>query len=414
LFLNITKLINSKKLIISKKLIKGSYFFMDTHFFPLESPYIDSFVEFIERHFDAKDNLFVLTCNNTKSKLSATPKNNVVYSPVASNQYRDIFKIINNSHRIFLHSYFGETLNIFSNYSGYKNFMGIFWGSDLAIYIYRNVYDRMDKRTRRFFLGDSDKIILTPYKQLIQEYYTWYKMNAILGKTSYLLGLIKHSSSCLNNIFDANVGILPFSYENPTNIDLLDQTATLDSKYNFKEKYDYTIMVNHSANPANNHITLIDNLANFPDKNFVAITPLSYGAAQNVVEMFIKYGKNKLGDKFMPLTEYLEPVDYLKILRQVDIFMMNSYFSGGFANIRTMFSLEKKIILNKNNKDYFLFFNDNDIKVTFIDSENDEWAENLFTPLDAETSSKNKKISENYFSQQNLVNLYSNIIKATT
>jgi hypothetical protein len=384
---------------------------MDAHFFPLESPFVDSFISFVDRNFDINDNVFIQTCPKSNSNFTSRYINNVKYILPSPSGIAEIHNLVDRSDRIFIHSCFGDILNIFDSYTGDKTFSIIWWGSDIASYIYRNIYNRMDTKTRNFILGSPDKLVLSTYKQIESEYVTWAKTYKILLNTSYFLGYANKTTDCLSNLFGLQIPTLPFKYSSPTELSIVASDAKLpDDLTNLKQKYEYVILLNHSGNPVNNHITLIDALSNHYSKNFIALCPLSYGASQPLIENFTKYGKFKLGKKFLPITDYIKPEAYSKVMEQVDILLMNTFFSGGLANIMTLLALGRKVYINKKNEDYQIMFKENSIQVFSIDSENDEWSRTIFEPMNPLVIQNNIKQTNYLFGDDTIAKLYQNIL----
>lgn len=77
---------------------------------------------------------------------------------------------------------------------------------------------------------------------------------------------------------------------------------------------------------------------------FNVVVPLSYGN-QNYINFLVKEGYRLLGDRFIPLLNYLDSDEYYNILNQVDVAIMNYNRPQGFGNILPLIYLGKKVYL---------------------------------------------------------------------
>lgn len=91
------------------------------------------------------------------------------------------------------------------------------------------------------------------------------------------------------------------------------------------------ILLGNSASINNNHAEVIDVLSGFPSQNRV-VCPLSYGD-QKVAGFITRYGEEKLGERFIPLNNFLPLSDYLKLLSETRFLIMNHIRQQGFGNI---------------------------------------------------------------------------------
>lgn len=104
----------------------------------------------------------------------------------------------------------------------------------------------------------------------------------------------------------------------------------------------YIIMVGHNAHPEGHQIEALKQLARFKNENIKIIAPLSYGPRENK-EAIIEYGSKIFGSKFVPLTTWIEPDEYQKLLKTVTVFVMGIDRQAGTFNINLMLRLGSKI-----------------------------------------------------------------------
>lgn len=107
----------------------------------------------------------------------------------------------------------------------------------------------------------------------------------------------------------------------------------------------YVILVGHNAHPEDHHIEILKELARFKEENIKIIAPLSYGPRNNQ-QLIIQTGKKLFGDKFIPLTEWIEPKQYQKMLQSVSVFVLGTDRQAGTFNTNLMLRLGSKVYLN--------------------------------------------------------------------
>lgn len=190
-------------------------------------------------------------------------------------------------------------------------------------------------------------------------------------------------------------------YPNPVNFNILDQNSELQSKKHIKK-----ILLGNSASPTNNHFEAIDYLAAISkDINFQVICPLSYGENKTAV---IEYGKEKLGEKFFPLLEFIEPSEYAKILVSIDVAIMNHSRQEAVSTILALLYSGKKVFIRKQVSTYpwlkdlgINIFNTTDLlsSTTNID---------LFD-FTEEKRMENMHIISNYFSDEHCIKMWKEV-----
>jgi hypothetical protein len=106
------------------------------------------------------------------------------------------------------------------------------------------------------------------------------------------------------------------------------------------------ILLGNSADPSNNHIEVFNKLTNYKDSDIKVYTPLSYGNkkyAQNIINQ----GKKLLGDKFVPITDFMPKEEYLTLLAKIDIAVFNHNRQQAMGNIITLLGLGKTVYLKQ-------------------------------------------------------------------
>jgi hypothetical protein len=387
---------------------------MDLHIFAIDSPYNKAFIDFLTRNFNVNNILFVLFHSRESVAFPLPNQKNIIYHAADTiDQYKSLFSLFDQSNRLIVHSLFEPALSVFSIYPGNKKLLFVPWGSDIAPFIFRTQNDRLDIPTRRFFQGEAPPMARTTFEQMSSEFAVWRKMDLVARKIARTMHVVPFEQAVLNHVFKLNLPPhLPFQYHNPVDFSLLDnEELPANPAYHFKKRFARVIQLNHSGNPANNHISLIDRLAELDRDDFCVVAPLSYGPPQ-IIEAVIKYGAAKLGERFFPIKEFLPPPQYAALLRQVDVLLMNTFYSGGTANMNSMLHLGRKVMLNAMNASSHMTFKVFNITVPPINPKDspEAFAKELFTDLDEETKKRNRQQISDSLGEQKLASLYPKLL----
>lgn len=132
-----------------------------------------------------------------------------------------------------------------------------------------------------------------------------------------------------------------------------------------------TILLGNSASVTNEHLDAINKLVPYINEIDKIICPLSYGGRAAYVKKVIKIGKEKFGDKFLAITEFMPKDQYFKILNNVDIGYFNYNRQEGLGNIWSLMFLKKTIYLKKSTSTAE-FFDRIGIKYLSIDKRKEE------------------------------------------
>lgn len=150
------------------------------------------------------------------------------------------------------------------------------------------------------------------------------------------------------------------------------------------------ILIGNSARPTNNHVDIFRILAEagIPADSKV-IVPLSYG---NSVyrEKVIAEGQRLLGDKFEPVTEFMDLDKYIELLSTCSSVIMNHLRQQGVGNLFITLFLGAKVYLDTSNPVY-AEFTDMGLSVKPVDSLFEESLE-LNQPLEASIAMSQKDI----------------------
>jgi len=109
-------------------------------------------------------------------------------------------------------------------------------------------------------------------------------------------------------------------------------------------KASLTIQIGNSADPSNNHREIIDKLEALKLNDFIVYAPLSYGSESYRNEI-ISYGRQKLGKRFVAMTEFMSSKQYDSYLDSIDVAIFNHHRQQGMGNVIALLSLGKAVCL---------------------------------------------------------------------
>jgi hypothetical protein len=115
-----------------------------------------------------------------------------------------------------------------------------------------------------------------------------------------------------------------------------------------------TLLVGNSGDPANDHAGVFRSLARFRSQGVRIVSPLSYGDAPYVASV-IALGRELYGDQFTPLTEFLPPEQYARLIGEVDAAIMNHGYQQALGNIVALLMLGKKVFVRSDTTPYGYF-----------------------------------------------------------
>lgn len=190
-----------------------------------------------------------------------------------------------------------------------------------------------------------------------------------------------------------NYGVSSRFFENP-NGSLVDQ-----SKNN--------ILLGNSSTLTNNHIEALNLLSNMQFEFYKIVCPLSYGdsAYKNYI---VDYGSQLFGSKFQPLTEFISLEDYLEIIQDCPIVIMNHLRQQAGGNISSMLYKGATIFLNKENPLYD-FYHSQGVTIFTIDELKDN-PELINYRLDNDEIALARKVLKSNFGLQASINNTQNLL----
>lgn len=134
------------------------------------------------------------------------------------------------------------------------------------------------------------------------------------------------------------------------------------------------IIIGNSATTGNKHVSAMKRLLHLRDEEIEIYCPLSYGNPQ-YRDTVIKKGKELFGQKFIPVTEFMNLKEWQRFCNEMDVGIYNNNRQQAMGNIWLMLMLGKKVYIRKDTVMWSYFagqgekvFNIKDLKNISVDS----------------------------------------------
>ena len=114
--------------------------------------------------------------------------------------------------------------------------------------------------------------------------------------------------------------------------------------FNAKGNDEIRILLGNSATESNNHFEIIEKLQKYTN-SYKLYVPLSYGDME-YGEKVIQFGKELLGERFVPIRNFMPEKDYLRLLSSMHIAIFNHKRQQGLGNINIALQSKDKVYLN--------------------------------------------------------------------
>lgn len=358
--------------------------------FVLDSIYTQNLIKALIESDEIKNNKLILIYRNSIKNISEEYLKYIILIKRTTGIFRfaDEFKVVEKYIKDFkeinFHYLSFEALWIINKFKD-KVYGWFLWGGDFYPYIKINQYS---EETRKIIVNNNQS---KGFKDRFLEHFMLFFRKRAIKNIKYIYTWNNYDYSLLKDNFNTNAEFRYFTYPYVNDYENLDILCNLE-----KDSDEIVIQVGNSGDATNNHLEIFKSLEKFKDKNFIVITPLSYGD-KDYIEKLIVEGHKILGDKFKPINNKLPLNEYSKQLARVDVAIMNHYRQQGAGNIVSLLYLGKKVYLNREVTTYKTF-KEWGIDIYSIDDLNDSFEEII--KLDGESIDKNRCIIRNKFSNE--------------
>ncbi len=163
------------------------------------------------------------------------------------------------------------------------------------------------------------------------------------------------------------------------------------------------IQIGNSADPANNHMEVMDRIAPYKDENILIYCPLSYGD-MNYAKEVEKRGQKIFGDRFIPIKNFMPQEHYRELQSSIDIAIFAHHRQQGMGNIITLLGMGKKVYMRSDVTTWACLKN--------IGAELYDLEQLNLELISEDVAKQNRRAIENYFSEENMAAQYASIFRS--
>lgn len=311
----------------------------------LDDKFIDYFINRQRANFQDSENRYII-CTN-QEVLKHVKSANVETCSLGND--KDLIKVLTKSYveKVYIHFFSPHFYKVISELPSQIKVYWMFWGGDGFCHpsIYPNFLDNYSLSFYRIknYDGKKNKILNRGFrlKSTYQKYIDFRKRTKLAIKAFRRVDFFCHylldDYNYLKKKFNLKAKFIDFCYCSYDDLCPSEDFSELGNN----------CMVGNSANEANNHISLFTALKKC-DITFENIyCPLSYAGDPLYIKNVINEGKKLFGDRFIPLTNFMDLASYYKIMKSCKYFFHNHFRSQAYGNIVYQIHLGATVFLNK-------------------------------------------------------------------
>jgi dTDP-N-acetylfucosamine:lipid II N-acetylfucosaminyltransferase len=282
------------------------------HLFNWDRKFTPPFRDLIWEHFREGPRHRFIVYGDVDRRFLAESDDTVVYGSVLQNA-GGILRAMNRAEKVILHNLFNNHLLYLLSLQPWLlgKCCWVLWGGDLYIHqaTVKNWRWKKDELFRKFVFSRLGLITTTvPGDYRLAQ--NWYGAK----------GKFVHNLMYPSHLFRQSVPVDPV------------------------RRAPIQIHVGNSADPSNHHKEIIDKLASLDQQEFIVYVPLSYGQPSYRDEI-IAYGRQKLGKRFVPMTEFMASREYDRYMDGIDIAIFNHRRQQGMGNTIALLGMGKTVWL---------------------------------------------------------------------
>jgi hypothetical protein len=301
--------------------------------------------------------------------------------------------------KIFIHFLTPNTIRIFSKPEfKQKKIYWVIWGSDLYQWLNVDLLTPFDflKGSRFGFPLDTAHLVYNRFRLRYDIFISSRKEFVhLLDNLSGVMHYNKYDVELLNRQYGKSIPHIQFFYKNLIDWKELDHALEHQPA---REENRIKVLLGNSATNTNNHFSILKKFSSTRFSSFHVYAILSYGDKSYAARVE-EFGKEKLGERFHPVKDYMSAAQYTDLLLSMDMGIMNHSRSQGMGNIIVLLYLGKAVYLNPVSTTY-RFLKDLGFTV-FSTGELDTASRDIH--LKKEALDFNKSEIRNYFSDANFL-----------
>ncbi len=352
---------------------------MVLHIFTQVSDYALEFIRLLEEKFEWQGHVIVFR-NKSRKDLLEGFRVKILFLETRKELVSKMPSLLKSADKIIFHSFpVSRSLLYWYRYRKYcRKGVWSVWGQDAYWYNY------------------CEKTLENRFYEFIR--------TRLIRNLQTILCPIKGDYRFICDHYKTKAGYQPGMYPIPTDFEAL---RRIQGK---KEKNDVIhIQVGNSSNPTNNTIEVLHFLAENMGEKCLVFCPVSYGDAE-YARTVVDFGKKELGDRFFPMTSFLDREQYASFVASVDILIMNHQRQQGLGNIFSYLYLGKKVYIRSDNSS-FQFFEEHGIKVYDTRGLLSDRNAMDFTEMDPQVAEKNRDQTEMIVSWETIAPGWAKVFK---
>lgn len=356
---------------------------------------VNSFISMMETAFPNESTYLIIRRKGKPNRVESGE--NIVSFDEKSNDLKHFLSNISVYKHVCLHAMGGYK---FYQYINHTSISWVIWGGDLYEPLleskgYENYYDKEQQYKVR-----AGRMPVWLYKLLVtlRDSGSVKRMEKVINKLSYFIT----DNGCDEDVFNRYFGDKNITF--PGTINYYPIENLIDESKREKECYGSAIWVGNSAAANGNHVWVFEKLKNFSD-DIKILTPISYGDVR-FVKFIDNEGRKILGDKFVPLKDYLPVNDYYSKFLQANAFIFGHFRQCAVGNILMAFYFGGKVFLSNRNP-LLSMYKENGFTVYSI--EDDLTEKFAVLPLDKDQRKRNRELVLSIASYESSMNQLRNV-----
>jgi dTDP-N-acetylfucosamine:lipid II N-acetylfucosaminyltransferase len=344
---------------------------MVLHIFTQVSDYALEFIRLLEEKFECSGHVIVFRNKSRREILEGRYRVKILFLETRKEMVSTMSSLLKEADKIIFHSFpVSRSLLYWYRYRKYCS-KGVWsvWGQDAYWYNYCE-------------------------KTFENRLYEWIRTR-LIRRLQTILCPIRGDYHFIRDHYKTEAAYQPGMYPIPTDFEALRRIQNKTGKNDFPH-----IQVGNSANPTNNTIEILHFLARNRVGECLVFCPVSYGD-EEYARTVIDFGKKELGDRFYPMTTFLDREQYASFVGSVDVLIMNHQRQQGLGNIFSYLYLGKKVYIRSDNTS-FQFFEEHGIQVYDTRALLSDKDSTDFTEMDPRVSEKNRKQTEKIVSWETI------------
>lgn len=323
--------------------------------------FIDSFIESVDKYSrDPEQNRFIDRTGKSEYQLQSADR--LLRAPYGSRRLRELVAGMTSSDQLVIHFMDLESAEWLGKTNTAASVRWIFWGAEffkLAPTLDPG-FKLLDPRSKMLY--DSMKFEGLAKDNFIYRYaynkYLRFRLerllrafNAIVPKVDTIYNFNRFDIDYLNQCFGSNIAFELFSYTNLSHF----LSNHNDDNASPSPLNDHTnVLLGNSATLTNNHLDMFDLIE--PREDLHLWCPLSYGKSR-YGSYVAREGKQRYGENFHAIVDYMPYSDYFKLLGGMDHAVMGHNRSQAAGNMLIMF-LMGKVVHMKERTGLYKYFED--------------------------------------------------------